>query len=365
MNVHVIDHQNVHADYFEEMDKVEFMASRKQKRPTMRDVAESVGVSIQTISAVINNKPEITPQTRQRVMDAIHQLGYRPDRVARSLRTGQSHTLALIVSDIANPSFATIASTAEDFAQTKGYYLTVHNTHDDPAREVKYVQAAAERGLDGVILVSAEDHMDSSIVLENAQIPFVAIDRIPESYKGLSVTLDNVKAGYLAAQHLLRLGHTRIAHISGPLRLRLARERLTGLKTALEEHGLSLQSEWLFEGNWYCQEGYEAMQKMLRTSPLPTAVFAANDRMAIGAIQAIYEAGLRVPEDISVIGLDDIEVSAYHIPALTTIRQPFAVLATRAIQILLDVIQGNQPDLSTNLIEPVLVQRASTAPPRV
>lgn len=341
------------------------MPSRKQKRPTMRDVAENVGVSIQTISAVINNKPDITPQTRQRVMDAIHQLGYRPDRVARSLRTGQSHTLALIVSDIANPSFATIASTAEDCAQSYGYYLTVHNTHDDPIREVRYVQSAAERGLDGVILVSAEDRMDSSIVLENAQIPFVVIDRIPEGYNGLSVTIDNIKAGELAAEHLINLGHTRIAHISGPMRLRLARERLKGFENALEKSDLSLPTEWLCEGNWYCQEGYEAMQKMLKTSPLPTAIFAANDRMAIGAIQAIHEARLRVPEDISVIGLDDIEVSAFHIPALTTIRQPFATLATQAIQILLNVIQGNQPDLSNALIEPVLIERASTAPPAV
>ncbi len=344
------------------MKRVEIVPSRKQKRPTMRDVAVAVGVSIQTISAVINDKPDITPQTRQRVMDAIQQLGYRPDRVARGLRTGKSHTLALIVSDIANPSFATIASTAEDCAQARGYYLTVHNTHDDPLREAKYVQTAAERGIDGVILVSAEDRMDSSIMLENADIPFVAIDRIPEDYTGLSVTLDNMKAGRLATQHLLGLGHTRIAHISGPLRLRLARERLAGLELALQEQGLSLPSEWLCEGHWYCQEGYKAMQNMLQTSPLPTAVFAANDRMAIGAIQAIYQAGLRVPEDISVIGLDDIEVSAYHIPALTTIRQPFALLATQAIQILLDVIQGNQPEVSANLIEPILIERASTAP---
>src|SRR5579871_2819269 len=134
--------------------------SRKQKRPTMRDVAESVGVSIQTISAVINNKPEITQETRLKVMDAIHRLGYRPYSVARSLRTGQTHTLALIVSDIANPSFATMASAAEDYAQDAGYYLTVHNTRDDQSREAKYIHSAAERWIDGVILVSAEDHIE-------------------------------------------------------------------------------------------------------------------------------------------------------------------------------------------------------------
>src|SRR5205085_3996260 len=128
--------------------------------------------------------------------------------VARSLRTGQTHTLALIVSDIANPSFATIASTAEDYAQVNGYYLTVHNTHDDQRREAKYVQSAAERWLDGVILVSTEDRLDSVTVLENACIPFIAIDRIPEGYTGLSVTFDNVKAGRLAAEHLISLGHT-------------------------------------------------------------------------------------------------------------------------------------------------------------
>jgi DNA-binding LacI/PurR family transcriptional regulator len=343
------------------IERVGFVPVRKQKRPTMRDVAQSVGVSIQTISAVINNKPEITPETRLRVMDAIHQLGYRPYSVARSLRTGQTHTLALIVSDIANPSFATMASAAEDYAQINGYYLTVHNTHDDPIREAKYVQSAAERWIDGVLIVSAEDRIDSITVLENAHIPFVAIDRIPDGFTGLAVTLDNVKAGQVAAEHLLSLGHTRIAHISGPLRLRLARERLAGFEIALQEHGLKVHPDWLGEGNWQCEEGYQAMQKILRSDARPTAVFSANDRMAIGAIQAIHQAGMRVPEDISVMGLDDIEVSGYQIPTLSTIRQPFAELATQAIRLLLEVIQGKQPQVSLDLIEPVLIRRASTA----
>jgi LacI family transcriptional regulator len=336
---------------------------KKMKAPTMKDVAEIVGVSAQTVSAVINNKPGITDETRARVLEAIQQLGYRPYSVARSLRTGQTRTLALIVSDIANPSFATMASAAEDYAHEFGYSLTVHNAHDDIEREASYIQAATQRWIDGVLFVSAEDQMTSLDTLRNAGIPSIAIDRIPEHYTGPSVTLENVKAGRLAANHMLDLGHTCIAHISGPLRLRLARERLAGFQQAIQARGLELGACVIREGDWECESGCQAMAQILTFRPRATAVFAANDRMAIGAMHALHEAGLRVPDDVSVIGLDDIEVAAYQTPALTTVRQSFAELATRAIQLLLEIIEGRQPAQTQIVIEPVLVERQSTAPP--
>jgi len=329
----------------------------------MKDVAQLVGVSVQTVSAVVNDKPGITDETRARVLAAIEQLGYRPYSVARSLRTGQTRTIALVVSDIANPSFATMASAAEDHAHSFGYSLVLYNTHDDIEREAGYIQTATQRWVDGVLFVSAEDRMTSLDAFWAAGIPAVAIDRIPEGYGGPSVTLDNVKAGRAAAEHLLDLGHTCIAHISGPLRLRLARERQAGFRQAIEGRGLAPGPCVGGVGNWECDFGYRAMPRILEHSPRPTAVFAANDRMAMGAMRAAYEAGLRVPDDVSIVGLDDIEVAAFQIPPLTTVQQSFAELATLAVQLLLEILEGKEPAQIQIVIEPALIVRQSTAPP--
>jgi LacI family transcriptional regulator len=329
----------------------------------MKDVAQRANVSIQTVSAVINGKPGITKETTSRVLGVIQELGYRPFSVARSLRTGQTHTIALVVTDIANPFCATLASVTEDYAHRFGYSLVVYNTHDDVEREMGYIQTAMQRWIDGMLFMATEDKMPSLEVLQTAGIPAVAIERIPEGYSGPSVTLDNVKAGHMAAEHLLELGHTRLAHISGPLRLRVMRERQLGFCQALEARGLSLAACAGGEGNWACIWGYQAMQRLLECRPRPTAVFAANDRMAIGAMRAIYEAGLRVPDDIAVIGMDDIEVAAYQVPPLTTVRQSFAQLATLGVQLLLDMLRGAEPSEIHRMIQPELVVRVSTAPP--
>jgi LacI family transcriptional regulator len=173
-----------------------------------------------------------------------------------------------------------------------------------------------------------------------------------------------VKAGAIAADHLLDLGHTDLAHISGPMRLQLARERQTGFAHAIAARGLQLGPCCGGEGNWGCEYGYRAMMGLLACAPRPTGIFAANDRMAIGAMRAIYEAGLRVSADISVIGLDDIEVAAYQSPPLTTIRQSFTELATHALELLLGILAGREPAQTRIIVEPTLVVRQSTSPPR-
>jgi LacI family transcriptional regulator len=337
--------------------------SNKHKNPTMRDVARRVGVSVQTVSAVINEKPGITIETRDRVLLAIQELGYRPFSVARSLRTRQTNTVALIVPDIANPSFSTIASAAEDLAHACGYSLIHYNTHESIEREASYIRTAAMRWVDGVLFVSARDHMSALETLQAAGIPCVAIDRIPQSYAGPSVTLDNTRAGEMAAGHLISLGHRRIAHISGPLRLRVARERLEGFQAASALQGLP-DPFVVNSTGWNCEEGYAAMQELLkREQPIPTGLFAASDRLAIGAIKAAHEAGLRIPQDLSVIGLDDIEVAAFQIPPLTTLRQSFANLATLAMQILLAILNDETPEETQVILEPELVVRESTGRP--
>lgn len=339
--------------------------SARRRMPTMKEVARIANVSVQTVSAVINEKPGITRETRSRVLAIVRELDYRPYSVAQSLRTRQTKTIALLISNISNPVFATIASAAEDFAYSVGYNLVVYNTHDDVEREARYIRMASERWVEGVIFVAAQDHMETLRALEVAGIPAVAIDRLPEGYTGPSVTLDNQEAGRLAAEHLLSLGHTQIAYISGPLRLRLARERLTGFRNAIEAHGYPVGPVVGGDGNWECEDGYQAMQQLLVSQPLPKAVFCANDRMAIGAVRAAIEAGLRVPEDLSVVGLDDLEMAPYQNPPLTTVRQQFAELATRAVQLLLELLAGREPPEIQIVLAPTLVVRQSTGRPSV
>jgi DNA-binding LacI/PurR family transcriptional regulator len=334
--------------------------SSKKNQITMKDVAERAGVSKQTVSAIINNKPGITAETTARVNTAIQDLGYRPYSLARSLRTGQTHTLALIVTDINNPSFSTIASAAEDIAHSFGYSLVLYNTHDDPEREANYLRTASQRWMDGVIFVATGDQMTSLEFLNQADIPTVAIDRIPMGYTGPSITLDNNKTGRIAAEHLLKLGHRRFAHISGPRKLLLARERLMGFENRLHESDIDPKCILRFEGNWSCASGYSAMQQFLLNPTRPSAVFAANDRMAIGAIQAAQDAGLRVPQDISIMGVDDIEVAAFQSPSLTTIRQSFIEMANLCVNLLIDILNGKEPSNNQLLIEPMLVERKST-----
>jgi DNA-binding LacI/PurR family transcriptional regulator len=330
----------------------------------MKEVAAIANVSVQTVSAVINEKPGITEETRLRVLAIVQELDYRPYWVAQSLRTRQTKTIALLISNISNPVFATIASAAEDYAYSVGYSLVVYNTHDDVEREARYIRMASERWVEGLIFVAAQDNIDKLQALESAGIPAVAIDRLPERFTGPVVTLDNREAGRLAAEHLLALGHTRIGHISGPLRLRLARERLEGFRTTIEAHGLALDAVAGGDGNWECEDGYRAMQELLARQARSTALFCANDRMAIGAIRAAIEGGMRVPEDLSVVGLDDLEVAPYQNPPLTTVRQSFAELATRAVQLLLDILAEREPVETQIVLAPTLVVRQSTAIPR-
>lgn len=332
-----------------------------QKAPTMRDVASLAGVSVQTVSAVINGKPGITRGTTERVRDAIQTLNYRPFSVARSLRTRQTHTLALIVSDISNPSLAAMASAAEESARARGYTLVLYNTHDDVEREWSYIQSAIQHWMAGVLIVPAEYNPDCLLALQAAGIPFVTVDRRLDGCGGPSVILDHYGAGRVAAEHLIALGHRALGHITGPLRLRLARERLAGFCDTAQAHGLSSDTCCQVEGNWDCESGYQAMRRMLACRPRPTGVFSANDRMGIGAMRAMREAGLRVPEDISLVGLDDIEVAAYQSPPLTTVRQPFANMAVRAVELLIALLEDRAPEKPDIVIPPQLIVRQSTA----
>ncbi len=336
------------------------MINEKQ-HPTIRDVAKVAGVSIQTVSAVINRKPGITAATTQVVKHAIEQVGYRPHAIAASLRTRKTRTIALIISDIANPSLSVMASAAERAANAFGYNLIFYNTHDDPEREELSIRVAAQRWADGIIIVSAGDRMPSWEVLRSTGVNFVPIERIPEGYPGPSVCFDNLESGRLAARHLVELGHTRCAHLSGTLKLAPARDRFEGFRQELEARRIATPRLSSGEG-WDCESGYRTMQRVLSTGPNPTGVFCANDRIALGAIHALSEVGFRVPQDISIMGVDNFETAAYHNPPLTTIAQPFSAMATVAVKLLLDLLEDRPQEDPQPVLAPQLVVRGSTGP---
>jgi len=339
------------------------MATRRNS-PTMRDVAEMVGVSKQTVSAVINNKPGITKETRDRVLAAIQELGYRPDSIARSLATGRTHTIAFIASDVSAPFIGALAVAAEDYAHACGYSLVLYNTHDDVEREAAYFAAAIQRGVDGVLFISATDQNLGLDAVQATGIPAVAIDRVPVTHAGPSVTLDNVETGRLAAGHLSDLGHTRMAHIGGAQTVLMSRQRLQGFQQVLEAQGAASGLHIETAETWDYQAGHDAMRRILAKGQTPTAVFAAGDALAIGAMRAIRETGLRVPEDVSMVGVDDLDVAAFQNPPLTTIRQSIHELAVLGLQLLFDILDGKEPEQTNIVMKPALVVRQSTSKPR-
>ncbi len=331
------------------------------KPPTMREVAELAGVSIQTVSCVVNGTGSISPQTRTRVLRAIDQLNYRRDPIARSMRTRRTRLIGLLVLDITNPVLSVIASAVESAAYHHGYKVVLSNISMDPDREHESLEALAGGLVDGLIIVNMVDRVRTCRFLLEEQLHTVLIDCLPESDLP-SVGVDNFRAAYLATRHAIELGHQRIAHLAGSSTLWMARQRIQGYRQALAAFDLTYQQVIVSPNErWDYQAGYETMRQLLSHAPLPTAIFAASDQMAIGAYRAIAEAGLRIPDDLSVIGFDDMEAASFAVPPLTTIRQPFTELASNAVDLLLQLIAGQRPESAQLVLPPELIIRGSTA----
>jgi DNA-binding LacI/PurR family transcriptional regulator len=337
--------------------------ARRRRGATMQDVADLSKVSKQTVSAVINGKPGITEETRVRVLAAVEQINYRMDLTARSLRTGRTHTVALLVTDISSPVLGTMASAAEERLYAQNYNLVLYNTHDDLERERFYVDSILQRSVDGVLFVSAWDESTALDKLQAAGIPIVVVDRVPHNYGGPAVVLDNILAGRLAASHLLALGHRRLVHIGGPAEVHIARERLHGFRAVLAEHGIDCLAIERAD-NWHVESGCAAMQRLLAHDDGFTAVLCAGDMLAIGAMHALRVVGCSIPADVSLMGIDDIELAAYLWPPLTTISQSIGQMAVLGVDMLLAQMAGTLPEPTRVQITPELVVRESTAPCR-
>lgn len=325
------------------------------------DVAQLAGVSQKTVSRVFNNEPYVSAEVRQRVLDAAGELGYRLNNAARALASGRTRTIGVVTLGTALYGPASLLLGIERAARDTGYALRVVNTLEgDPGGIAGAVEALLEQGVDGIVV---SEPIDEGAVSIPVDVPVLVLGA-PPAFDGPRAVSAGVGADLLAraaTEHLLDLGHATVHHLAGPQRWYAARDRLEGWRAALAAHGRSEPP--VVEGDWSAASGYAAGLDLASDRDV-TAVFAANDDMAIGLIRALVEAGRRVPDEVSVVGFDDIPVAAYVAPPLTTVRQPFDAVAQEGLKLLVHAIENPQADPLLASDPPVeLVVRASTAPP--
>jgi len=332
----------------------------RRRSPRMADVATVAGVSHQTVSRVLNDLPNIRPATRDRVLAAIEELGYRRNTAARTLVTRRSGTIGVITADMGHYGPANTMLALESASRAAGYSLSLAGLPEITAASLRAaVDQVLDQAVEAVVVIVA--HQAALTLAQSLRIgvPLVLVEG-DLSATPLTAGVDQIAGARLATSHLLDLGHESVLHLPGPAHWLEATARHQGWRMALEERDRPIP-ELMAEGDWSSRSGYESSRVMLRESR-PTAVFAANDQMALGLLRALHEAGLRVPEDVSVVGFDDLPESGYFAPPLTTVRQDFRELGQRTMALVLRVLAG-ELDASVPLVEPQLVVRSSTAAP--
>ena len=328
---------------------------------TIRDVAERAGVSRQTVSRAINNKGEIDSATRQRILEVARELGYRPNRLARGLKTNRTFTLGLVVPDIANPFFAEVVRGASEVADGAGYGVLLCNTDERPDREWAILRLLEAQRVDGLILVSSrlsEARLDEAIA---AWPPIVLVNRWAQARPGLGCVLVNDARGALVAvEHLLAKGHRRIGFVAGAPESHSGQERRRGYRQAMGGAGLDVPEGWCVPCAPTVEGGREAVLRLLRAHPDLTALLAYNDLVALGAQQAARELGRAVPQELALVGWDDIVFAAHVSPPLTTLRMPKQQLGRRAMELLLALLGDPALAPPPVMLEAELIVREST-----
>ena len=328
---------------------------------TIKDVAALAGISYTTVSHVVNKTRPVSEKVRIKVEAAIKTLDYVPSAVARSLKAKTTATIGLLVPNSLNPYFAELARGIEDYCERNGYCVILCNSDDDPDKQRSYLRVLLEKRIDGLIVASAGGDSGLAEGLSCVRTPMVIVDRGLEGVDADLVRIDHEYGAYLATRHLLELGHRDIATISGPATTSVAQMRLAGFCRALKDAGIEVPRERMLESDFTSTGGYNAAATLLERNP-PSAIFAANDMIGIGVLRAAAERNVRVPTELSVIGFDDIQMSRYVYPALTTVGQSILQLGEMAAEVLLRRIAT--PDLVTEqrIVTPSIVMRESTAP---
>jgi len=336
---------------------------KMKKEVTLKDVAKYAKVSAMTVSRVIHNKDNVSPKLRRRVEKAIKELNYIPNDWARSFRSKKSRLVGLIVRDITNPYYSNFVRVLENTMRDYNLSLLFYDSREKYEFEKQAIELLLRKRVAGMIIVPYKERITSSYIeeLKSRNIPFVLLGKLL-STKTDCITFRDVEGAYIATKYLIELGHRDILHIRGPEDVIATELREKGFKEALRENGIKLEKYSILEGGTLREHGYRAVKEFLVSkNPLPSAIFTFNDLVAIGAMRALREKKLRIPEDVSIVGFDDIEDASYTYPPLTTIRQPAEEMAKAAVSLLLEQIEGKRKmgEYKEVSFSPVLIKRES------
>lgn len=333
--------------------------------PTLREIADRAGVSVGTVSNVINGTAAVSAERRERVLAAIQELDYQPNHVARSLKIKKTRMLGMVISDITNPFFPQLVRGAEDAALKNSYLLITFNTDDNVEREKRVLSVLRQRRVDGVLLVVAPNAGDDGHIrgILDSGMPIVCLDRLPAGIEVDSVSVDNVTGARDCVRHLISMGHRRIAILTGPRAVQTAAERLQGYQEALIQAGIAVDPGLVLEGDFRSESGYRLGRALLAGSDRPTAVFVCNNMMALGLLRALAELGLNCPRDVAVASFDDFPLAEAFQPRMTAVAQPAYCIGYRGAELLIARIEGRPAEPRPSRIRlatQLLVRESST-----
>ncbi|MFC0251542.1 LacI family DNA-binding transcriptional regulator [Massilia consociata] len=330
---------------------------------TMKQVAERAGVSTSTVSHVINRTRAVSGEVRERVLATIDAMGYIPNAMARGLKNDKTTTIGVSIPDNTNPCLAELLRGIEDAAFEVGYNIMLCNGYEDPQRQAAHLRGLIEKRIDGLVLVAGAARDELAPLLAHQRVPIVLADHEVPDVDSDFIGLDHEATGYVATRHLVELGHRRIACVAGPEAEPAGRERLAGYRRALEQAGLVPDPALVIHGAPDAAGGHAAAQALLALAAPPSALFACNDLMALGALCAAQEAGIAVPGQLSVAGGDDLGIAAFSSPRLTSVAQPLYAMGRQLAELLIRRIRGEDGPCRRLRLQGALVVRHSSAPP--
>ncbi len=313
----------------------------KVKQVTLRDIAKITGFSINTVSRALNGKDEVHAETRIKILAAAEKLGYRPNRLAKGLRSNKTGTIGVVVTDVSNPFFSALVKGIARAARDLDYSIILQDSDEDYAGEEEAIQVLLAEQVDGILITPVQSQRGTIERLCEAQFPFVLVGRFFSGLETNYVVPDDYQGGFMATEHLLKQGHRNIAMINGPLHISSARERFKGFSDALESHGIQINGSQVVTGALTVEEGLAQSLSILREKTRPSAIVCYSDFVAFGVMQGIREVGLSIPEDIAVVGFDDVRMASCLQVSLTTIKSPKEELGKRAVQSLISRLEDN------------------------
>lgn len=327
---------------------------------TLKEISQIVGVHPSVISRVLNDDQtlKIKDSTRKKILQTVKELNYQPNRMARNLKMNKTNMLGIVIPDIGNPVYSDIIKGAESEANANGYSLLIYSEHNKKKNE--FLKLIKDNHVDGLLIASHELEHEIILELESSKKPFVIVNGKHSSSDNY-VVLDDKAAGKLATEHLIELGHKHITHISGPIYADSAIQRLQGYREALHQNNYDFKSANVIESQYTIDSGYEAMKEIIKNHTLPTAIFAANILIALGALKAMKEYEIKVPDDISIIGLHDTYFTSILSPSLTTIQMPLFELGVNSVKSILQNIEDKQASPGKIIHGASLIKRESTA----